>query len=125
MNFIITRFIRMLERDFNMVVTLDKSSEDKTYNVIIKKIDPLLRLYLLRLHYHPVTGINNIKNEHGNIIKTEIIRTKSRICLPYSKSGLIIFFDDDNYGEFINILDYHIRRFYETHSQIDAINKRS
>lgn len=125
MDFIITRFIRMLERDFNLILKVDKDDDEETYIVIIKKLDPKFKDFLLKLRYHPVTGENDVRDSNGVTIRTEVTRGKAKICLPYEKSGVSISFNENNYGEFVNILDYNIRRYFETHSQIEQINNRS
>lgn len=125
MDFIVTRFIRMLERDFKLNLKVDKDDDEETYIVIIKKLDPEFKNFLLKLRYHPITGENVIKDSSGDVIRTDVTRSKAKICLPYGKNGVAISFNDSNYGEFVNILDYNIRKYFETHSQIDEINHRS
>lgn len=122
MDFIVTRFIRMLERDFNLNLNVDRDEEEDTCIIIIKKLDDEFKQFLLKLRYHPVTGENVVKDSSGKVIKTTITRGKAKICLPYGKNGIMISFNENNYGEFVNILDYNIRKYYETHSQIDMIN---
>ena len=125
MEFIVTRFIRMLERDYNFIIKTDIDAEEKTNTVIIKKLNNEFRNFLLRLRYSPVTGQSVVRNSNGDVIRTDIIRGKARICSPYGNNGVTISFNENNYGEFINILDYNIRRYFENHSQIDEINHRS
>lgn len=124
MEFIVTRFIRMLERDYGITVKKDIDVEEQLYIVILKKLDPKLKDFLLKLRYHPVTGETVIKDAKNNVIRTDVTRSNAKICLPYGTNGIMISFNDDNYGEFVNILDYNIRRYFETHSQIDSINHR-
>lgn len=123
MEFIVTRFIRMLERDYGISVKSD--IDEHTHVVILKKLDPNFKNFLLKLRYHPVTGEKVVKDTSGNVIRTDITRGKAKICLPYGNTSVTICFNDDNYGEFVSILDHNIRRYFEKHSQIDAINNRS
>lgn len=124
MNFIVTRFIRMLERDYGITVNTDIDDEG-TYMVILKKLDTEFKDFLLKLRYHPVTGEVAVKDNNGNVIRTDAIRTKAKICLPYGKNGVVISFNDNNYGEFVSIFDHNIRRYFEKHSQISLINGKS
>ena len=123
MEFIITRFIRMLERDYGISVKSD--IDEQTHVIILKKLDPNFKNFLLKLRYHPVTGEKDVKDASGNVIRTDVTRSKAKICLPYASDGVMISFNDNNYGEFVSILDHNIRRYFEKHSQIDAINNRS
>ena len=125
MEFIVTRFIRMLERDYGIIVKKDIDVEEQLCIVILKKLDPKFKNFLLKLRYHPVTGETVIKDANNNVIRTDVTRSKAKVCLPYGTNGIMISFNDNNYGEFVNILDYNIRRYFEANSQIDAINHRS
>lgn len=125
MEFIVTRFIRMLERDYGISIKTDIDTEEQTCVVVLKKLSPDFKKFLLKLRYHPVTGETVIKDSNDNIIRTDVTRSKAKICLPYGENGIMISFNDNNYGEFVSILDHNIRRYFEKHSQIDVINNRS
>lgn len=128
MNFIITRFLRMISRDYGFNYTLTRNSNG-TFLCCITGISGDLKNKLVKLKYSFVTAIREIKDKHGNLIRTEDIKSHNYVCEgtynPLTgEYGIHITFSEKDYANKVNALDYAFRRYYENHSRIDEINHK-
>lgn len=129
MNFIITRFLRMISRDYGFDYTLTRNP-DGTYTCCVTKIPAELKIKLVKAKYSFVAAIREVKDKHGNLIRTEdVVSTNAvcdGICNPMTGvHGICIIFSEKDYANKVNTLDYELRRYYENHSRIDEINNKS
>lgn len=127
MYFIITRFLRMIVRDYGY--TYEIISSNGKFVCIITGIPFELRTELENLRYSHVMGQRDIYDKKGNFLRTEVLSEEFPICgivfNPVTNSHDIkVIFDDDTYAEKCNKIEYTIRRYYENHSLIDAINRK-
>lgn len=129
MNFIITRFLRMISRDYGFDYTLTRNS-DGTYSCCIMNIPANLKIRLTNLKYSFVTAIKVIRDKHGNLIRTEDVVSHNNVCDSIydpviDVHGIHIIFSEKDYANKVNKLDYELRRYYENHSRIDEINHKT
>ena len=129
MNFIITRFLRMISRDYDFNYTLTRNSNG-TFLCSITGIPSDLKNKLVELKYSFVTAIREVKDKHGNLIRTEDVMSYNSVCEgiynPLTGGyGIRITFSEKDYANKVNALDYELRRYYENHSRIDEINHTS
>lgn len=125
MNFIITRFLRMIDRDYGFYYTLNRN-QDGTYTCCITGIPVDLKNILIRLKYSFVTSVREIKDSKGNLIRTEDVMAHNSVCDGICNPmtgihGIRVVFGENDYGNKVNKLDYELRRYYETHSRINGI----
>ena len=128
MRFIITRFLRMVIRDYGFEYTLIQQP-DKSYLCTITKIPYDLKIALIRLKYDFVIGQKDIYDKSNTFVRTEAIVEKSAVCQgiynPVTEvHGIRVIFNEDTYAVKVNKLDEALRRYYETHSLIDQINNK-
>lgn len=129
MNFIITRFLRMIGRDYGFSYTLTRNPNGIRV-CCITGIPEELKIKLANVKYSFVTGLKEITDKHGNLIRTEDITQKNSVCDAIYNPltgvhGIRVLFGEDDYAIKVNKLDYEMRRYFESHSQIDEINHRS
>lgn len=129
MNFIITKFLRMISRDYRFEYTLIRNP-DGTYLCDIVNIPADLKLALIKLKYSYVSAIREVKDKHGNLIRTEDVMTHNAVCTGIYNGltgvhGIRVIFSEKDYANKINKLDYELRRYYENHSHIDEINHKA
>lgn len=128
MYFIVTRFLRMIIRDYKCEYTLTQQA-DKSLVCFITKIPYDLKLVLTKLKYSHTIGQRDIYDKNKNFIRTEAISDEYPVCCGiYNPStgehGIKVIFDDNTYADKCNKIDYAFRHYYEDHSLIDAINHK-
>lgn len=128
MNFIISRFLRMISRDYKFDYTLT-SNTDGTYLCCIINVPVKLKIALTRLKYSFVSDVREIKDKHGNTIRVEDVIVNNKVCdsvhnIETNTYDIHIVFSEKDYANKVNKLDYAIRRYFENHSQIDGINHK-
>lgn len=125
MNFIITKFLRMIGRDYALDYTNNLNSNG-TYTCCITGIPADLKNILVELKYSFVISIREIKDSKGNLIRTEDVMSHNPVCEGIYNPitgihGIRIVFGENDYANKVNKLDYELRRYYETHSRINGL----
>lgn len=122
--FIINRFILNFSRDYSLEFDIKSVNDGKQCNMYIKKLDPDLRNTILSMIYYSITGYDNKYSIKGEIISRNPIHEARSIAstIGCDNNTVYIQMTDYTYAEILNKLDFEIRKYYETHSQIDAIN---
>ena len=129
MNFIITRFLRMIDRDYGFNYTLTRNSNG-SYVCVITGIPKELRNKLITVKYSFSIGTRIVKNIYNKITGTEDIMSHNPVCEGIYNPltgvyGICVTFTEKDYANKVNKLDYEIRRYYENHSRIDEINHKA
>lgn len=128
MHFIITRFLRMIIRDYQCRYTLTQLP-DKSLLCTITDIPFELKAELVKLKYSMVIGQRDIFDKNKVFVRTEAVSEEVPVCQgiynPLTGShGIKVTFDNDTYADKCNKIDYTFRRYYENHSLIDQINRK-
>jgi len=123
MDFVVRRFFKLLERDYGMTISYKRNKG--SYSLLIHNPNPTLAELILNITYLSIIGNEVAKDDDGNTILrpiTETVRLASGVSFTDGSKGICINLDTDNYANKIIKLDSCIKRYFEDHSPIDAIN---
>lgn len=125
MNFIIKRFLMILRRDYGITTEVSHNNNGSC-SLLFLNLNQELKKRILELTFNKVIGHKQFKNREDEVIRVEPIvdsyKLASEVRFKDNTNGVCINMDDDTYAEKIVNIDFCIKRYFEDHSPIDAIN---